>query len=65
MLKMFKAIQCLHRYLRYDKSKFDKNVKLEDTFNTPEDSDFGYVVEVHLKYPDYIQEKNEELPICS
>ena len=32
--------------LPYDEIKFDKNVKLEDILNTPDDSDNGYFVEV-------------------
>ena len=32
--------------LPYDEIKFDKNVKLEDILNTPDDSDIGYFVEV-------------------
>ena len=34
--------------LPYDEIKFDKNVKLEDILNTPEDKDTGYFVEVNL-----------------
>ena len=36
----------------YDEIKFDKNVKLEDILNSPNDSDIGYFNEVNLKYPD-------------
>ena len=36
--------------LPFDEIKFDKNVKLEDMFNTNDDSDIGYFVEVDLSY---------------
>ena len=36
--------------LPFDEIKFDKNVKLEDIFNTNDDSDIGYFVEVDLSY---------------
>ena len=48
--------------LPYDEIKFDKNVKLEDILNTPDDSDIGYFVEVDLKYPDNIKEKTKNFP---
>ena len=38
--------------LPYDEIKFDKNVKLEDILNTPDDSDIGYFIEVDFTYPD-------------
>ena len=36
--------------------------KLEEIFNTPDDSDFGYFVEVDLRYPDNIKEKIKNFP---
>ena len=33
----------------YDETKFDGNVKLQDILSTPDDSDYGYFVEVDLK----------------
>ena len=50
--------------LPYDEIKFDKNVKLEDILNTPDDSDIGYFVEVDLKYPDNIKEKTKKFPFA-
>ena len=38
--------------LPYDQMKFDRNVELEDIFNTPDDCDIGYIPEVDLFYPD-------------
>ena len=32
--------------LPYDKIQFDRDVKLEDILNTPDDSDIGYFIEV-------------------
>ena len=45
--------------LPYDEIKFDKNVKLEDTLRTPDDSDIGYFIEVDLKYTDNIKRKTK------
>ena len=45
--------------LPYDEIKFDKNVKLEDIINTPDDSDIGYFIEVDLRYPDNIKKKTK------
>ena len=45
--------------LPYDEIKFDTNVNLEDILSTPDDSDFGYFIEVDLKYPDNFKEKTK------
>ena len=45
--------------LSYDEIRFDRNVKLEDIINNPDDSDIGFFVEVELKYPDNIKEKTK------
>ena len=50
--------------LPYDEIIIDKNVKLEDILNTPDDSDIGYFIEVDLTYPDNIK-KNKKVSICS
>ena len=47
--------------LPFDGIKFDRNFKLEDILNTPDDSDIGYFVEVELKYPVDIKEKTKNL----
>ena len=49
----------MSEYLPYDEIKFDKNVKLEDILNTPDDSDSGYFIEVDLTHPDNIKEKTK------
>ena len=36
----------------------------EEILNTPDDSDFGYFVEVNLRYPDNIKEKIKNFPFC-
>ena len=51
--------------LPYDEIKFDRNVKLEDILNTPDDSDIGYFVEADLIYPDNIKEKTKKFSVCS
>ena len=43
--------------LPYDEIKFDKNVKLEDILNTPDDSDIGYFIEIDLTYPDNMKKQ--------
>ena len=50
--------------LPYNEFNFDKNVKLEDNLNTPDDSDVGYSVEVDLTYPDNIKEKIKNFPFA-
>ena len=45
--------------LPYDEIKFDRNVKLEDILNGPDDSDFGYFIEVDLLYSDEIEQERE------
>ena len=45
-----------------DEIKFDRNFKLEDILNTPNDSDIGYFVEVDLKCPDETEEKTKIFP---
>ena len=51
-------------YLPYDGIQFDRNVKLEDILNTPDDSDIGYFIEVDLKYPDNIKAKTRNFPFA-
>ena len=49
----------ISEYLPYDDIQFDKNVKLEDIINTPDDSDLGYFIEFDLKYQDNIKEETK------
>ena len=49
----------MNQPLPYDELNFDKNVKLEDTLNTLDDSDIGYFVGLYLKYPDEIKHKTK------
>ena len=51
--------------LPYDEIKFDRNVKLEDISNTPDDSDIGYSIEVDLKYSDNINRKPKNFPVAT
>ena len=37
---------------------------LDIILNTPDDADFGYFLEVNLKYPDDIKEKTKHFPFC-
>ena len=50
--------------LPFDEIKFDKNVKLEDIINTPDDSDIGYFVEADSIYPDNIKKKTKNFPFA-
>ena len=38
--------------------------KLEEIINTPDDSDFGFFVEIDLKYRDNRKEKTKNFPFC-
>ena len=39
--------------------------KLHETLNTSIDNDFGFFVEVDLKYPVNLKWKTKKLPICT
>ena len=45
----------MSEYLPYDEIKFDKNVRLEEILNTPDNSDIGFFIEVDLNYPENIK----------
>ena len=40
--------RAMNEYLPYDKIKFDRNVKLEDILDTPDDSDIGFFIRVDI-----------------
>ena len=50
--------------LPYDEIKIDRNVKLENILNTPDDKDIGYFIEADLTYPDNIKEKTKKFPFA-
>ena len=54
----------MSEYIPYDEIKFDRNDKLEDILNTPDDSNIGYFIGVDLKYPDNIKEKTKIFPFA-
>ena len=54
----------MSEYLPYDEIKFDRNVKLEEFLNTPDDSNNVYFLEVNLKYPDNIKYETKTFPIA-
>ena len=54
----------MNEYLPYDEIKFDKNVTSEDKLNTPDNSDFGYFLEVDFTYADNIKEKTKQFPFA-
>ena len=51
--------------LPFDELKFHNNVKLEDILNTPDNSNFGYFIEVDLTNPNNIKEKTKNFPFAS
>ena len=55
----------MSEYLPYDEIKFDRNVKLADILNTPDDSDIGYFIEVDWKYPDHIICTTNKFPFAT
>ena len=55
----------MSEYLPYDDIKFDKNIKLKDKLNTPDDSDIGYLIEVDLKYLEKIKYKTKKTPFAT
>ena len=54
----------MSEYLPYDEIEFDRNVELENIFNTLDDGDVGYFIEVDLEYPDIIKEKTKNFPFA-
>ena len=50
--------------LPYDEIKFDRDDKLEDTLNTPDDSDIGYFIEVDLKHLESIKKRTKHFPLA-
>ena len=54
----------MSQMLLYDEIKFDKNVKLKDILNTPDESDIVYFIEVDSKYPDNTKEKTRSFPFA-
>ena len=54
----------MSQYLPYDEINFDRDVRLEDILNTPDDNDIGYFVEVDFNYPDNIKEKTKNFPFA-
>ena len=50
--------------LPYDEINFDRNVRLEEISNTPDDSDIGYFIEVDLKNPDKIKYQTKNFPFA-
>ena len=44
----------MSEYVLCDEINFDRNVKLEDILNTPDDSDIGYFSAVDLNYSNII-----------
>ena len=49
----------------YDQLKFDKDAKLEDILNTPDDSDKEFSHECDLSYRDKIEDRSNKVPFLS
>ena len=63
MQKLYMVTLCHNRYCSM-KLKFDKNFKLGDIVNTPDNIDIGYFVEVDLSYSDNIKKKTKNFPFA-
>ena len=63
MLIIYMDMLCVKIYLMMI-LRFVSNIKLEDILNTSDDSDYGYFIEVDLKYPDEIKEKTKNFPFA-
>ena len=50
--------------LPYDEINFDNIVELEEIFNTPDDSDIGFFIEVDIKNPDNLKQKTKKFPFA-
>ena len=50
--------------LLYDEINFDKNVDIENTSSTPDDSDIGYFLEINLETQNERKEKSNNFPFC-
>ena len=64
--KSFVCRRCLNSYT-CEKWHGDPNKYwnwLEEILNTPDDGEFGYFLEVDLKYPDNIKQKTKFFPFC-
>ena len=48
--------------LPFDEHKFEKSICLNETLNTPDESDIGYFLEVDLRYPYNISRKTKHFP---
>ena len=48
----------------YHEIKFDRNVKLEDLLNTPNDNDIWYFIEIDLKFSNNIKQKTKNFPFA-
>ena len=52
------------QYLKCEKIKFDKNVKLEGILNSQDDFDIVYCIECGVLYPNSKKDKTKKLPFC-
>ena len=52
----------MNESLPYDQIKFDKKVEIEVILKTPEYSNFGYMLEVDLIYPDFKKRRTKNFP---
>ena len=41
-----------------------ENLSIEDILSTPDDADFGFIVNVDLQYPDEIHEAYSDFPMA-
>lgn len=53
-------------YLRYSNFELIEHPELTafDILNLPDDSEFGYILEVDLEYPEHLHDSHNDLPFC-
>ena len=49
----------MSQMLPYDEIKMEKDICSEEILNTPDGNEYGYFIEVGLRYPDNIKEKQK------
>ena len=50
--------------LPYEEIKIEKDIRLNEILNTPDDNDIGYFSEVDLSYPYNIKQKTKHFLFC-
>lgn len=54
----------LRCFLPLKNFSMDTQVSLDQILQTPEDSQFGYILEVDINYPEYLHDEHEDFPLA-